>query len=115
MGLTNTMILDLRKTKQEVDKLLVNISAKHPFSNKVVIHLHMFGVSMKDRIGSNGKCSNIITPEFRRGKTPRSFNTWQSHESSAVVVAKALYSGLVEDLEIVSCFLALQVMGLLPR
>ena len=45
-------------------------------------------------------------------KIPRSFNTYQSHESLAAMEANALYSDSIEDIKTVSCFLALQVMGL---
>lgn len=45
-------------------------------------------------------------------KIPKSLSTWLSQYNSAVVLAMALYSGSVEEQEIVACFLPLQLMGL---
>ena len=45
------------------------VSTKYLLTNKMVIHLHMLCMSMKHRIGGNGKSRDIITPEFgRKGK-----------------------------------------------
>ena len=84
MGSTKTMILERRKWKWEVERLLVKMfanwspveiyftsrSQRSTFSRtKMVIHLHMLCTSMKHRIGGDGKSRDIITPEFgRKGK-----------------------------------------------
>ena len=80
MGAMDTMILDLRKQKQAVGRLLVKIlanwspiamyltckSLRKTLSNKIVVHLHMLRASMKDRVRRNSQGTDIITPQFQR-------------------------------------------------
>ena len=76
MGSIETMILDPRKTKREVENISslithgnildLKISAKHLFLIKVVINLHIFCSSMKNGIWCNCKGRDIVTPEFGR-------------------------------------------------
>lgn len=42
----------------------LKVMIKNSFSNKVIIHFNMLGMGMKDKIGSNGKGRNVVTPKL---------------------------------------------------
>ena len=46
---------------------LMKIFAKHLFTNKVIMNLHMLGASMKNKIWDNSKGRNIISPKLGGG------------------------------------------------
>ena len=42
----------------------LKVTVKNPFVNRVVINLNTLGSRMKDKIGSNGKGRNVVTPKL---------------------------------------------------
>ena len=42
----------------------LKVTAKNPFTNRVIINFNMLGSGMKDKIGSNGKGRNVVTPKL---------------------------------------------------
>ena len=85
--------------------------------NKVVVHLYLFRASMEHRIRGEGDGWNILSHQmvgtWNKGIC-KSLKSMRSHDNSAAVWAKHLYSDSVEDLATVACFWAHQAMGLLP-
>ena len=93
------------------------IATQNLFMDIMIVHLYMFCARMKNRIAERAIVeilSHHNTGMWGR-KMRNSLNKLRSQDKSPVVVAKAQYSSLVEEQEIVGCFFKGQEIGQGPR